>query len=517
MEDVLRHGEGPVQGKPLRLQPWALDFMASFYEYDAAYGDDPKGGWLNEDDAVLAALSGDGIARDQAHWLHLQAVAGVPKGNIKTELLAAIGLEHMAGPTSPRTRPIIPVAATTDLQADLILGSAREMIVGTPLERHFKATAKSLIYLPTRARMYRVAGSIGANDGPRPSLVLADELHEWDAQWIQASRRWTILRNGLRKRRGRILGATTAGWNLESLLGGLYELGCKIARGELVDEQFLFWWREASAHLDLDDPEQLLEAIYEANPVADVCWPAEDLVLAYHELKARGLKHEFERYHLNRWVSSIETWVPLEAWDERIEERMPPPAGADVVIGFDGSYSGDSTAVIGVDVSGRTPWVWVIGTWERPEPAPDDWKVPISEVKAYLAVACAGWNVLEVAADLNHWRGTLEELAEAGLPIVEFSQQANVMVPACHRFYEAVIQGGITHSGDPRLRRHLANCRAKTTESGVRIAKEHPNSRRYIDLAAAAVMGFDRAVDPDGTNAPGQTTFVAVGGDEWDD
>lgn len=495
MEDRLRHGEGPLQGKPYRLCAWELEVLPYLYEYDAAYGDDPHGpdGWTPP--------------QDQARWLHLQNLLGVPKGNAKTELLAAVGHEHLNGPTSPRNRAIVPVAATTDDQADLILGTARDMIDGTPLERDYKITATRITHMPTGGRMYRVSGGIGSLDGPRPSLVLADELHEWDAQWLQASRRWTILRNGLRKRRGRIIGISTAGWNLESLLGGLYEYGCKIASGELVDPQFFFWWREASDHWDLDDPEQLLAAIREANAVADVFWPAEDLALAYQELKARGLEHEFLRYHLNRWVSSIETWVPLPAWDERAELRDPPAEGAEIVLGFDGSYSGDSTALVGVDLESPLPWVWVVGTWEKPDPGPDGWRVPTGEVKQAIRDACGRWDVRAVAADLNHWRSALEDLADEGLPIVEFSQNAQRMVPACHRFYEHVIQDRIRHSGDPRLRRHLANCRAKHTEGGVRVAKEHPNSKRYIDLAAAAIMGHDEACGPEEDTSG--TTFAA--------
>jgi len=496
MEGTLRHAEGVLQGRPYRLCAWQCDVLASLYEYDPAFGDDPKG------------VENCDPPQGQARWNHLQALLGVPKGQAKTELLAAIGLEHLAGPTSPRTRPIVPVAATTDDQADLILGSARDMLDGSGIEQHFKQTATRITYLPTAGRMYRVTGGIGSLDGPRPSLVLGDELHEWDTHWLQASRRWTILRNGLRKRRGRIVGISTAGWNLESLLGGLYEYGCKVASGELIDPQFFFYWREASDHWDLEDPEQLLAAIREANPVAEIFWPASDLALAYQQLKDEGKVHEFLRYHLNRWVSSIETWVPLPAWDERVDLRDPPPAGAEIIIGFDGSYSGDSTALVGVDLTSTVPWLWVVATWEKPDPGTDDWRVPIGEVADTIRMACAGWQVREVAADLNHWRGTLEGLADEGLPIVEYSQSAQSMVPACHRFYEAVTQGHIGHSGDPRLRRHLANCRAKHTEGGVRIAKEHPNSKRYIDLAAGAVMAHDRACGGIGAAATGETFAV---------
>jgi phage terminase large subunit-like protein len=487
MEGNLHHNsEGPMHGKPFRLCGWELDVLASLYEYDPAFGDDPRGpeDW--------------DPPQNQAQWEHLECVIGVPKGSAKTELLSAVGLEHMAGPTAPRGRPVIPVAATTEGQAKLILNSAQDMVEGTRLETLFKPSEKRLVYTPTRARMYLMTAGIGSNDGIKPSLALGDELHEWDSHWLEAARRWHVtVCGGVEKRRGRAIGISTAGWNLESLLGGLYEYGCKVASGELIDPRFFFYWREASEHWDLEDPDQLLAAIREASPVADIFWPASDQALLYQRLRDQGKAHEFLRYRLNRWVSSIETWVPLPAWDERAEPRDPPSAGAEIVIGFDGSYSGDSTAIVGVDLTSPLPWLWVIGTWEKPDPAPDGWRVPTAEVAAALRTACRQWEVRAIAADLNHWRTTLEQLADDGLPIVEFDQGPHRMVPACHRFFEHVTQDRIRHSGDPRLRRHLANCRAKHTEGGVRVAKEHPNSKRYIDLAAAAIMGHDEACGPE--------------------
>jgi phage terminase large subunit-like protein len=67
------------------------------------------------------------------------------------------------------------------------------------------------------------------------------------------------------------------------------------------------------------------------------------------------------------------------------------------------------------------------------------------------------------------------------------------MTPATTRFAEAVMNHGLTHSGDPRLARHVGNAILKTDSRGQRIAKEHKHSGRKIDLAVAAVMALDRA------------------------
>lgn len=70
------------------------------------------------------------------------------------------------------------------------------------------------------------------------------------------------------------------------------------------------------------------------------------------------------------------------------------------------------------------------------------------------------------------------------------------MTPATQRFYEAVVNGTLTHSGDTRLTRHLENVVYKTDARGSRITKDSKHSTRRIDLAVASVMAFERAAQP---------------------
>jgi phage terminase large subunit-like protein len=67
------------------------------------------------------------------------------------------------------------------------------------------------------------------------------------------------------------------------------------------------------------------------------------------------------------------------------------------------------------------------------------------------------------------------------------------MTPATQRFGEAVFNRALTHSGDPDLARHVGNAVVKNDSRGHRIAKEHKDSTRRIDLAVAVVMAFAAA------------------------
>ncbi|WP_205850401.1 terminase TerL endonuclease subunit [Mycolicibacterium sp. CR10] len=67
------------------------------------------------------------------------------------------------------------------------------------------------------------------------------------------------------------------------------------------------------------------------------------------------------------------------------------------------------------------------------------------------------------------------------------------MAPACTGFYAAVMDARITHDGDPRLARHVANCVVKTSPQGDYVTKADKDSPAKIDLAIAAILAHSRA------------------------
>jgi phage terminase large subunit-like protein len=79
---------------------------------------------------------------------------------------------------------------------------------------------------------------------------------------------------------------------------------------------------------------------------------------------------------------------------------------------------------------------------------------PIVDVEPAIRAACRRWRVLEIAADPFRWARSLQLLDQEGLPVMESPGR---MTPAPARFYEAVVNGQLTHSGDSRLARHIGN------------------------------------------------------------
>jgi hypothetical protein len=102
-------------------------------------------------------------------------------------------------------------------------------------------------------------------------------------------------------------------------------------------------------------------------------------------------------------------------------------------------------------------------------PGDPEWRVPVIEVEDAVRAACLRWHVLEVTADPSRWTRTLQVLADERIPVSEFPQSPSRMTPATTALYEAVVNKQVTHSGDDRLAKHVANCVLKADSRGTRL------------------------------------------------
>ena len=488
IERCLVHSEGDYLGRPFQLRPWQKAFIWRAYEL-------LLGGSRRYDRALL----------------------GLPKGNGKTELAAAIACAEMAGPVvfngwaAPgvpaqpvaRTSADVPIAAASFEQANTLFSSAKAMIEHGPLAELFECFETEILPKSGSGSLYRVAAVAGTNDGRRPTFFVADELHEWDGR---KERVHLVLSNGRAKRADAWeLAISTAGWDATSLLGRLYELGQRKSSDPLFDPRFLFaWWEAPKSWAGKDKAptdEQLRAAVAAANPAAGDFLPLENIVRRYHEL-GPAKRHEFERYNLNRWANAPEKWLASGDWEACELSREKPPAGTRIALGFDGSYARDSTGLVGCTIEER-PHLFVVGTWEKPEKATEDWRVPIQEVEGEIATACETWDVVAVGADPFRWQRSIEVLMEAGLPMVEWpSHSAARMAPACAKFEDAVQERSLSHDGNEAMERHIENCVIKIDGRGKRITKVHKDSERRIDLAVCGVIAYDMALRNLNTKRP---------------
>ena len=419
-------------------------------------------------------------------FVHRTALIGMARKNGKSALGSGIGFWSLI--MGPNGGQVFSCAAEKE-QARIVFGDAKAMIEADPELTELTKVYRDAIEVPSTGSVYRVLSAESySKEGLNPTLVIYDELHAAPNREL-----YDVMELGMGARvEPMMLSITTAGVKADSsgqdsVAYSLYQHGQKVVRGEIDDPTFFMAWWEAEPDAD----HRSVDTWQQANPgYGDLNNPKD-----FESVIKKTPESEFRTKRCNQWVSSQNAWLPNGSWEPLATEREIT-ADQPVVLGFDGSFSGDATVLVGVTVEDQ-PHVFMIKAWEKQPSDPDDWRVDQLDVENEIIEFCAAHNVKEIVCDPFRWQRTMQILDERGLPIVEFaSSSASRMVPACAQFYDAVVNGKLTHDGDPLLTRHLQNAVIKTDRLGPRIVKEHRASPRKIDAAVASIIGFSRATLP---------------------
>jgi len=414
---------------------------------------------------------------------HRTALVGMPRKNGKSAIGSGIALWSLF--MGEAGGEIYSCAADRD-QARIVFGDAKRMIEAEPELFEQAKLYRDAIEIPATGSIYRVLSSEAfTKEGLSPTLVVYDELHAAPNREL-----FDVMTLGMGARRQpMLLAVTTAGVKADStgqdsVAYALYQYGQKVARGEITDPSFFMAWWEASVEADHRD----IKTWKSANPAFGDLNSMEDFESAVR----RTPEAEFRIKRTNAWVSSQQAWLPNGAWEAREQKREINPE-TPVILGFDGSFSGDASVVVGVTME-EVPHVFLVQAWEKQPTDSEDWRVDSLEVENAIIEACGRYNVKEIACDPFRWQRTMQVLQDVGLPIVEWpSTSAARMIPACAKFYDAVTGEKLTHDGNPLLTRHISNAVVKIDRLGPRIVKEHRGSPRKIDAAVASIIALDRA------------------------
>jgi phage terminase large subunit-like protein len=443
-------------GSPLLLRPWQKLLLEHLFAWD--------------DEGLRNRIS----------------LVGMPRKNGKSALGAALGLYSLI--LGPKGAEVYSVAAEKE-QARIVFQDARRTIEASAELSAITKLYRDAIELPKFNSVYRVLSAESVTkEGLSPTTVIFDELHaQPDRELFDVF----SLAMGARGKLSTLIAITTAGVRSDrsgrdGICFNLYQMGQKVARGEIDDPTFFMaWWESEGDH-------RLRETWDEANPGFGDLNAESDFESAIR----RTPEAEFRIKRCNQWVSSVETWLPVGSWDECAGE-VTLTADDEIVLGFDGSYNGDASVIVGAvipKVEGDPVKVFMVKAWEKDlEHDPDDWRVDIGEVEQTVIDFCQKHTVREIDCDPFRWQRSMEVLENKGLPVVSFPQSPQRMIKACARFYDAVAEKKLVHDGDPLLSRHIGNTAVKLTPAGPHIKKENPNSPRKIDAAVAAILAHDRA------------------------
>jgi phage terminase large subunit-like protein len=323
--------------------------------------------------------------------------------------------------------------------------------------------------------------NLSASQSINPNVVIFDEVHMQRGDEI-----WNgMLLAGAAFPEALLLGITTPGYDVTSLAHDLYD---RVQGGDPDIRGWIF--EPQDPNCDPSDRSALLEA----NPVLRDR-PELEAVFA-SELRTLP-EHEFRRFRLGQWTATAESWLPAGAW-AACRDDEPFDWDERVWVGFDGSYAGDSTALVAVNARLQ---VEVVAAWEKPPTFVDrDWRVPREEVhRAVEAVMERGDHVV-LLADPPYWQTEIQAWGDRWRKrVLEFpTGSAARMAPACTAFYAAVTEGKLrdcsSGSGRAVLAQHLSHCVTKATQYGTVITKQREWSPKKIDAAVALVVAANAAL-----------------------
>ncbi len=377
------------------------------------------------------------------------------------------------------------------------------------IEEHQIDLGKEIIYAYRGARRIEaITSSPRAVEGGRPTFSVKNESHHWLDSNEGSAMSAVMNRNASKVRDGssRVLAISNAHAPGEgSDAERDYEAWMQIlASGEAESSDFLYDSIEALEDVDpKGDPELLKAAI-------DVCrgdstWIDLDrLVAECHD--PRTSEALSRRFYLNQLHAHDDRAFDYRRWLELADKEHKVPDGALVVGGFDGSVSGDWTALVATEVA--TGYQWPVGIWKPAPMQMDDgallMRIDVAAVEAAVEGFFAQFNVWRLNMDPYYWTEQMNAWAGRyntanAKPIVEWrTTNLRKMAFALLTYSQAIASGQVSHPDNPDLNAGILNAYKQAQQfaddSGEpmwTIRKERPLSPLKIDPAIAGALSWE--------------------------
>jgi phage terminase large subunit-like protein len=345
--NVLTITEGAKVGEPFNLLPWHTFSVGSLF------------GWRKE----------SGRMRFRSGWLE------TGKGQAKSPLMAAIGIYMMGyyGIQRAKVYAIGQDKATANVLFKDAAAMCRAPIPGTDPDDNDTLEARGDVIIrgfldnafkiehPDTNSVFQSLANGEAISGPRPTLVSADEIHEFKIN--SSIETW---KRAIAKMPGdalMLLGTNTPAST--QIVGTQYsEFYQKVAKGEIKDDEaFAF-----VARVDKADRETVFdnERCWEkALPALGITFPIENIrgeVNTAKELLSTAMS--VKRLYFGIPTGSVDFWIAEEAWAAvQGEVNLPEMKGFKCWLSLDLSQKNDLTALtaVWIDDAGHLwakTWYW---------------------------------------------------------------------------------------------------------------------------------------------------------------
>lgn len=401
----------------------------------------------------------------QLRWM--QAIISLGRQNGKSEIAAALGIVRLI---ADRHNALISGLATSVTQAGIVYERVRTVIERTSLTRTFKTTGTRGITSRSPGSKYTMVPAKSASlQGIPITLGLVDELH------ILKSALWTDLVNGAGGRPNcPVVGITTAGDDESALLIHLYEQGAESIVNGGSNRVGFFCWEAPESVIPADD-ETLGRYLAWANPgVASGRRDLENLIIKVRTLP----KSEVIRYDLNRFVGSVNVFIPPAEWARGA-------TGAEWPAGVRPTFT----------ITRTQDWRWATISAFAAMPDGSTYcdvvaSVPINGESAIrtladLASKLARHNPIAFGMAWETLGDLGKEMKNRGLPVRMI--RGGDMVNGSSLFFTKVMRRKIKHTGNPLLSFQIPKAMIKNVGDGFRVSVAA--SKSDIDAVVGHIEG----------------------------
>lgn len=483
--ESLCHTKGKWSGKKFWLLPWQEQIVRDLF----------------------------GIVKEDGTRQFRTAYVEIGKKNGKSELAAAVALYLLYGDNEPSAE--VYGAAADRAQASIVFDVAKRMVEMTPaLMKRSKimAATKRLVNYANSGFYQVLSADVANKHGLNVSGLCFDELHAQPNRQL-----YDVLTKGSGDAREQpvFFMITTAGNDKNSICYEVHTKAKEILAGKKSDPSFY----PVVYGLEPDEDWHDEKNWYKANPSLGHTIKIERVREAYKEaLQNPAEENIFRQLRLNTWVASTVCWIPEHIYDRgKRPIDLEPLKGRDCYAGLDLSSTSDITAFVLVfpprDETENyivLPFFWLpeetIPLRVRRDHVPYDvWEkqglfrvtegnvVHYARIERDIMELGKLYHILEIGVD--RWNATqlIQNLEGEGFTMVPFGQGYKDMSPPTKELYKLLLEGKITHGGNPVLRWMAGNVVAET-DAAENIKPSKAKSTEKIDGIVALIMGLDRCI-----------------------
>ena len=402
----------------------------------------------------------------------------------------------------PRRTALIQLLATTEEQTANVYRPLQTMIRNGRLDDLMKVR-EGFIRLPNGGRIDPVTSSAKSKLGNPVNFAIMDESGVYTKRSGMFEVADTVSR-GTAGMDGRVLELTNP-WDPMDASFGQATYESRVA-------DIMKYFPRHDPNLDfMDDADRrkILEFVYSGSP-----WVQLDQIESMCQELLERDPTQARRFFGCELVQGLGSYMPEALYDSAEETRPMPAEGTELCLGFDGSQSGDWTALRAETADGYrfTP---VYGPDKRPTFwNPDEWegRIPRFEVDAAVSELFEHYTIKRFYCDPHPWETQIDEWAlrygedtVVGWP----TNRVGRMYDALVRMLEDTADCSTTHSADPTAKLHMMAAR-KVAKPGDKYVLGKPAEHQKIDIAMADILAHEAASDMRALGWDGKSTTRKV-------